>query len=227
MIIASNLDLKYPDGTLGLNNVNLVIPSSEVIFITGPSGSGKTSFLKLLMGMEQPSSGMLTVLGKNMTNISDKDLRGLRRIVGPIFQDFRLLDGRTVLDNVLIGMRFLDFTNKEMRDNSLSAIEKVGLSHKVKSLVDNLSYGERQRVAIARAVARKPLLIIADEPTGNLDRENSLNILELLKSFRNNETTVVITTHATHLIEDETDCLKIHVLNGVMSTQEVSYESFI
>lgn len=227
MIITSNLDLKYPDGTLGLNNVNLVIPSSEVIFITGPSGSGKTSFLKLLMGMEHPSSGMLTVLGKDMTNISDKELRNLRKTIGPIFQDFRLLDGRTVLDNVLIGMRFLDFTNKEMRDNSLSAIEKVGLSHKVKSLVDNLSYGERQRVAIARAVARKPLLIIADEPTGNLDRENSLNILELLKSFRNKETTVVITTHATHLIEDEVDCMKIHVLNGVMTTQEVTYESFV
>ena len=227
MISAKNVYLKYPDGTTGLKDINIMIPSGEVAYITGPSGSGKTSFLKLLMGMESPSSGTLTVFDKNMSDISSKELRKLRKSVGPIFQDFRLLNGRTVLDNVLIGMRFLDFSNKEMKINSIVTLERVGLYHKIDSLVDNLSYGERQRVAIARAVARKPSLIIADEPTGNLDKANSLNILELLTSFRDKNTTVIITTHATHLIEDETHCMKIHVHNGEMSFEEVFYESSI
>lgn len=225
MIIAEDLYLKYPDGTLGLKDVNLNIPNGSITYISGPSGSGKTSFLKLLMGMELPTSGKLMVSNYDMMHLKDKELRSLRRKIGPIFQDFRLLDGRTVLENVLIGMRFLDFSNKEMKEAALSSIERVGLGHKIKSLVDNLSYGERQRVAIARAVSRKPSLIIADEPTGNLDKNNSLNILELLKSFRDKDTTVIITTHATHLIEDEVNCIKIHVLNGELSVEEVAYES--
>lgn len=227
MIIANKLFLKYPDGTLGLRDVNMVIPSGEVVFITGPSGSGKTSFLKLLMGMEQPSEGSLTVLGEDMNEINVRNLRKLRRNIGPIFQDFKLLDGRTVYENVIIGMRFLDFSKSDINNLAQSTIKRVGLAHKVNSLVDNLSYGERQRVAIARAVARKPLLIIADEPTGNLDKDNSLNILDLLKSFRDNNTTVIITTHATHLIEDDDSSMKITVKNGEMSLKEVSYESFI
>lgn len=225
MIIAQDLYLKYPDGTLGLKDVNLTIPAGSITYISGPSGSGKTSFLKLLMGMEFPTSGSLMVSGYDMKNLRDRNIRALRRSIGPIFQDFRLLNGRTVLDNVLIGMRFLDFSNRHMKAAALLSIERVGLGHKVNSLVDNLSYGERQRVAIARAVARNPSIIIADEPTGNLDKENSLNILELLKSFSNRETTVIITTHATHLIEDEVNCIKIHVLNGELSVEEVTNES--
>ncbi len=224
MIIAENLYLKYHDGTIGLKDISLVIPPGQVVFITGHSGSGKTSFLKLLMGMESPTEGNLRVLNKDMNKINHKELRELRREIGPIFQDFRLLDGRTVLDNVLIGMRFLNFTKAQMKELALDAIERVGLSHKVKSLVDNLSYGERQRVSIARAVCRKPKLIIADEPTGNLDKENSLKILELLKSFKSDDTTIIITTHATHLIEDEVDCLQIRVKFGEMSLWEVQDE---
>ena len=227
MIIANNVYLEYPDKSLALKEINLVIPFGNVIYITGPSGSGKTSFLKLLMGIEKPSSGSLTVWGYDMNKVNEKNLRNLRKNIGPIFQDFKLLNGRTVLDNVLIGMRFLDLSKKEIKLNSIDAIKKVGLSHKINSLVDNLSYGERQRVAIARAVARKPSLIIADEPTGNLDKDNSLNILELLKSFRNENTTVIITTHATHLIEKEVDCMKVNVLDGRMSLGEVLYESFV
>ena len=227
MIIANNVYLEYPDKSLALKEINLVIPFGNVIYITGPSGSGKTSFLKLLMGIEKPSSGSLTVWGYDMNKVNEKNLRNLRKNIGPIFQDFKLLNGRTVLDNVLIGMRFLNLSKKEIKLNSIDAIKKVGLSHKINSLVDNLSYGERQRVAIARAVARKPSLIIADEPTGNLDKDNSLNILELLKSFRNENTTVIITTHATHLIEKEVDCMKVNVLDGRMSLGEVLYESFV
>lgn len=224
MIRAENLYLRYEDGTLALKNINLNIPKGKVVYITGHSGSGKTSFLKLIMGIESPTEGKLIVLEKSMKGIKQHELSELRRSIGPIFQDFKLLNGRTVLDNVLIGMRFLDFSTKEMKENAQSALEKVGLGHKIDALVDNLSYGERQRVAIARAVCRKPRLIVADEPTGNLDKDNSLKILSLLKSFKDENTTVIITTHATHLLEDESDYIRIRVNQGEMAVEEVVYE---
>lgn len=227
MINAKDILLKYPDGTIGLIDINLEVDSGQVVYITGPSGSGKTSFLKLLMGMVYPTSGLLTVLDESINSHNDRNIRKLRKSIGPIFQDFRLLDGRTVLDNVLIGMRFLDFSKTEMIKSAKDTINRVGLEHKTLSMVDNLSYGERQRVAIARAMARKPRLIIADEPTGNLDKANSLNILDLLTSYRDSNTSVIITTHATHLIQDATDCRKIKILSGKMTIEEAKYESSI
>lgn len=227
MINAKDILLKYPDGTIGLIDINLEVDSGQVVYITGPSGSGKTSFLKLLMGMVYPTSGLLTVLDESINSHNDRNIRKLRKSIGPIFQDFRLLDGRTVLDNVLIGMRFLDFSKTEMIKSAKDTINRVGLEHKTLAMVDNLSYGERQRVAIARAMARKPRLIIADEPTGNLDKSNSLNILDLLTSYRDSNTSVIITTHATHLIQDATDCRKIKILSGKMTIEEAKYESSI
>lgn len=227
MIEVKDVSLIYPDGTIGLQNINLNINPGEIVYITGPSGSGKTSFLKLLMGMEYTTSGSLNILGQSMKKESEKQIRDLRKSIGPVFQDFRLLKGRTVLDNVLLGMRFLDFNKKQMMINAIDAIDIVGLHHKTKSLVDNLSFGECQRVAIARAVARKPSVIIADEPTGNLDKENSLNILKLLTSFKDDKTTVIITTHATHLIEDIDEGMRIKVKNGNMVWERVHNESYI
>lgn len=227
MIKVNNVSLIYPDGTVGLDKINVEIGTGEIVFITGPSGSGKTSFLKLLIGMEYPTEGNLTVLGQAINHNQTSNIRKLRRRLGPVFQDFKLLKGRTVLDNVLIGMRFLNFSKIEMRAEAVNAIDRVGLSHKTFSLVDNLSFGECQRVAIARAIARKPSLIIADEPTGNLDIDNSLNILNLFTSFRDKNTSVIITTHATHLIEGIDNCRKIRIKKGKMSFTEVSYESFI
>ncbi len=223
MITTKNLSLRYKDGTFGLEDVNISIPPGEIVYITGQSGSGKTSLIKLLLGMEKPSSGELFVLGNSMDRITDKELQILRQQIGPVFQDFKLLDGRTVNENVLVGMRFLQIKKEDMYERSLKALEKVGLSHKVHSSVENLSYGERQRVAIARSVARNPKLIIADEPTGNLDKKNSVLILELLKSFRSPDTTVIITTHATHLIQDEKDCIHIQVDDGKMTIKEVPH----
>lgn len=227
MIESTDVSLKYPDGTVGLKNINVNIDTGEVVYITGPSGSGKTSFLKLLMGMEYPTSGSLKVLGQVISKENTSDIRKLRKLIGPVFQDFKLLTGRTVLENVIIGMRFLSFSNNEMKSNAHIAIDKVGLNHKTMSLVDNLSYGERQRVAIARAVARYPKLIIADEPTGNLDKVNSLNILDLLNSFRDDNTTVIITTHATHLIDDKKGFKRIRIKEGTMTVEEICYESSV
>ncbi|MFZ5969690.1 MAG: cell division ATP-binding protein FtsE [Bacillota bacterium] len=226
MIEAVNIGLTYPDGTVGLQNINMHIRAGEVVYITGPSGSGKTSILKLLMGIEHPSSGHLRVLGQPMKKDETAAIRQIRMAMGPVFQEFRLLQGRTVMENVLLGMRFLNFTRKQMKENASDALYKVGLSHKMQTIVDNLSWGERQRVAIARAVARKPALIIADEPTGNLDKDNAINILELLTSFKDNKTTVIITTHATHLIEDMNEGMIIQMDGGNMRWERVNNESY-
>lgn len=140
-------------------------------------------------------------------------------MIGPVFQDFRLIKGRTALENVILGMRFLDTPPGLIRKNARNALEKVGLEQKMLSLVEHMSWGECQRVAIARAVAREPALIIADEPTGNLDKDNAVNILELMKSFGDANRAVIITTHATHLIEGERHARHIRINNGTMSQE--------
>ncbi|HEY8420613.1 MAG TPA: ABC transporter ATP-binding protein [Thermoclostridium sp.] len=214
MIKANNVSLKYADGTVALHNVNLNIKPGEFVYIVGPSGSGKTSLLKLLMGIEFASSGSLYVLDQFMVKNEARNIRKLRRKIGPVFQEFRLIQGRTALENVLMGMRFLDIPNRQMIDNANNALKKVGLEHKASVMVEKLSYGEAQRVAIARAVARKPALILADEPTGNLDFDNAINIMNLLYNFKDENTTVLVTTHATHLIDNYRDASIIHVESG-------------
>lgn len=201
MIEAKNITLVYPNTTRALDNVDLDIQYGDLVYIIGPSGSGKTSLLKLLMGIEYPTEGRLKVLGQSIVKQEAPNIRKLRRNIGPIFQEFRLIEGRTAMENVILGMRFLDIPLKQIKENAHDALVKVGLEKKSLSLVENLSWGERQRVAIARAIARKPKLILADEPSGNLDKDNALNILSLLNSFKDEETTIIITTHATHLVD--------------------------
>ena len=219
MIEVKGVSLKYPDKTLALKDVDLEIEAGEVVYIIGPSGSGKTSLLKLFMGMEYPTEGSLKVLGQDLSKNNIKDIRRLRRMMGPVFQEFKLIKGRTAMENIILGMRFLGLSPREIKENAENALIKVGLEHKAYSNVENLSWGERQRIAIARAVARKPLLILADEPTGNLDKENALNILELLTSFKDENTAVIITTHATHLIEDSAKGRILEVNEGRISCE--------
>jgi cell division transport system ATP-binding protein len=214
MIEAKGVTLVYHDGTVALRNVELTIKPGELVYITGHSGSGKTSLLKLLIGMEYPTQGSLTVLGQSMKKGKNRKIRKLRKRIGPVFQEFKLIERRTALENVMMGMRFLGISPRKMKEWSISALTKVGLEHKINSKVEKLSWGEAQRVAIARAVARKPELIIADEPTGNLDYSNAVNILRILNSFRDQNTAVVITTHATHLIENQEDATYIDVNQG-------------
>lgn len=214
MIYAQGVSLKYQDGTIGLRNVNLNIENGDTVYITGPSGSGKTSLLKLFMGMEYPTEGSMTVMEQLIIPTEAKNIRKLRCVIGPVFQEFKLIRGRSVLENVMLGMRFLGISSECIRENAENSIIKVGLEHKMNSLVENLSWGESQRVAIARAVARKPSLILADEPTGNLDKDNAVKILELLNSFKDKSTTVIITTHATHLISGKKGDVFIHMNSG-------------
>lgn len=219
IIEGKNVSLVYEDGTIALNNIDINIESGEVVYITGPSGSGKTSLLKLILGMEYPTAGYLRVMNQLMTKEQASSIRRLRRKMGPVFQEFKLIKGRTALENVLLGMRFLDNYPNDIKEEAYNALVKVGLEHKISSLVENLSWGESQRVAIARAIARKPALILADEPTGNLDVDNALNILELLTSLKDEETTVIITTHATHLIEKMEEGKLLQVHNGEISCE--------
>lgn len=214
MIEAINLSLAYPDGTVALKDANFKIETGELVYIIGPSGSGKTSLLKLLLGEVYPTTGSLEILGQRISEKEVKKIRALRRKIGPIFQEFRLMKGRTVIDNVMQGIRFMDMPTKELKKNASEALERVGLTHKTSSMVENLSWGEKQRVSIARALVRNPALILADEPTGNLDKENALKILELLTSLQKQNTTVMITTHATHLIDLEKEATLIQVDRG-------------
>lgn len=219
MIEAKGVSLTYQDGTVALKDINLAILPGELVFVTGPSGSGKSSLLKLLMGMEYATSGNLKVHGQTMIKGKGRRIRKLRRAVGPIFQEFKLIEGRTAIENVMIGMRFLGISNRRMKEAATKALSRVGLEHKAHSRVENLSWGEAQRVAIARAVARNPVLILADEPTGNLDHDNAINILELLASFQDTNTTVIITTHATHLIEGQQKATFLRVDGGNITVE--------
>ncbi|MDD3174642.1 MAG: ATP-binding cassette domain-containing protein [Herbinix sp.] len=222
MIEAKGVSLTYHDGTVALKDVNIEVKPGELVYITGHSGSGKTSLLKLLIGMEYPTSGSLKILGQPIKRGKARKIRKLRKKIGPVFQEFKLIEGRTALENVMMGMRFLGISPRKMKTEAISALTKVGLEHKIRSKVENLSWGESQRVAIARAVARKPELILADEPTGNLDHDNAINILQILNSFRDNNTAVVITTHATHLIENQEDATYIRVNKGEITIEHSS-----
>lgn len=221
VIVARDMSFSYPDGTVALRNINMEIKTGDMIYITGPSGSGKTSLLKLLMGVEYPTEGTLNVLGQPIEKGQASKIRQMRRLIGPVFQDFRLVKGRTAIENVMVGARFLDFAPKKLKENAANALAKVGLEKKMFSLVDHLSWGECQRVAIARAVMRQPKLILADEPTGNLDKDNALNILGLFASLKEKDTTVVVTTHATHLIENMKEGKIIHIENGIICEERL------
>ncbi|OJV66026.1 MAG: ABC transporter [Clostridiales bacterium 38-18] len=220
MINSQDCSLTYKDGTDALKPFCLKIDKGEVVVILGASGSGKTSFLKLLLGIEKPTTGSLEVLGNQMSSMSTTQIRKLRMHIGPIFQDFRLIEGRTVLDNVLLGIRFLEIPKRERTELTLTSVERVGIQHKLNQVVDYLSWGERQRVAIARALARKPNLIIADEPTGNLDHDNAINVLNLLSNLAGPETTVIITTHAAHLIDEIPFTQIITIKEGLMEVKK-------
>lgn len=220
MINSQNCSLTYKDGTDALKPFNLKIDKGEVVVILGASGSGKTSFLKLLLGIEKPTAGTLEVLEHQMSNLSTAQTRSLRKQIGPIFQDFRLIEGRTVLDNVMLGIRFLEIPKRERTELTITSVERVGIKHKLNQVVDYLSWGERQRVAIARALARQPKLIIADEPTGNLDHDNAVNVLNLLSNLADADTTVIITTHAAHLIDEIPYTQMITIKEGVMEVKK-------
>jgi cell division transport system ATP-binding protein len=183
-----------------LADVTLRIEKGEFVWLTGPSGAGKSTLLKLLFCAESPTSGQILIGGKNVVRLSQGGIPYLRRNIGVVFQDFKLLANRTVLENVGYSLEVLGFSDAEIRERSLRRLNQVGLSHKASSLPRRLSGGEQQRVAIARALVNEPTILLADEPTGNLDPGLTDSILELLFDANARGTTVVVATHDRSLL---------------------------
>lgn len=190
----------YDNGTKALNGVNLEIADGEFAFIVGPSGSGKSTMMKLLIGEIRPTSGKVYVNDFDLTTIKNRQLPYMRRTVGVVFQDFRLIDKKTVFENVAFVMRAVGTPPRIIKKRVPYVLDLVGVLHKARRHPDELSGGEQQRVAIARALVNNPSVIIADEPTGNLDPQRSLEIMMLLERINELGTTVLVVTHEKALV---------------------------
>lgn len=202
MITFKNVSKRYPDGFVALNNVDLAIKSGEMVFLTGHSGAGKSTLLKLLASIERPTSGVIAISGQNIAQLKPAAIPYLRRKIGFVFQDHKLLFDRSVFDNVLLPLQISGFDSKSMATRARAALDKVGLLQKEKSMPITLSGGERQRLCIARAVVHRPAILIADEPTGNLDIAYARDIMTMFNSFNQVGVTVLIATHDASLLEN-------------------------
>ncbi|MGD8913358.1 MAG: cell division ATP-binding protein FtsE [Candidatus Thiodiazotropha sp.] len=200
MIHFHNVSKRYPGGHTGLSNVSLRIEAEEMVFLTGHSGAGKSTLLKLIGLLERPSAGQLHVNNRNLSRLKNRHIPYHRRDVGMIFQDHRLLHDRTVFDNVALPLVVAGVGHKEIGRRVRAALDKVGLLHKERDAPITLSGGEQQRVGIARAVVSKPPLVLADEPTGNLDPALSAEIMGLFKQFNQVGVTLLIASHDIDLI---------------------------
>ena len=201
MIEFVNIVKKYDHGIVALDNVNLKINKGEFAFLVGPSGSGKSTFLRLLIKEEEPTSGKILVEGKDITRMKKKDIPYLRRKIGFVFQDFRLLYDRTVEENIVFALRVIEASEREIKTHLKTVLQMVGLSGKEKFYPDQLSGGEQQRVALARALATKPPILIADEPTGNLDPKTAEEIFKTLLEINARGTTILVVTHAKDIVD--------------------------
>ncbi|WP_265447291.1 cell division ATP-binding protein FtsE [Acetivibrio straminisolvens] len=201
MVEYRSVSKKYPNGTLALSNINLTINKGEFAFFVGPSGSGKSTLLKLILKEEDPTEGEVFVNGYELSKMSRKEIPLLRRSLGVVFQDFRLLPNKTVYENVEFAMQITEALPKEIRRQVPMALALVGLSKKAKAYPNQLSGGEQQRVALARALVNNPALLIADEPTGNLDPETSWEIMKLLAEVNYRGTTVIVATHEKSIVD--------------------------
>ena len=201
MVVMTDVFKVYDNGTKALKGVTFTLNKGEFAFLVGPSGSGKSTIIKLLTGEIAPTDGHILVNGYDMNRIKMRRMPYLRRSLGVIFQDFRLIDNKTIYENIAFAMRVVGASNKEIRKRVPYVLELVGLEMKVKATPAELSGGEQQRVAIARALVNNPQLVVADEPTGNLDPARSLEILLLLQKINELGTTVLVVTHEKPLVD--------------------------
>ena len=200
IITLSNVSKAYATGAPALNGVDLHINKGEFVFIVGDSGSGKSTMIKLLLRELIPTSGDISVMGYDLVRIRHRKIPKFRRNLGIVFQDFRLLKDRNVYENVAFAQRIVQVSNKEIKRNVPSILATVGLAGKYKAKPRQLSGGEQQRVAIARALVNRPSILLADEPTGNLDPKNSWEIMKLLEQINENGTTVIVVTHNREIV---------------------------
>ena len=200
MINFTHVTKVYEVGTHALEDVSLQIQDGEFVFLVGPSGSGKSTIIKLITAELRPTSGSIFVDGYQLETIKRRQIPYMRRTVGVIFQDFRLIENKTVFDNVAFGMRIVGASGKEIQQRVPYVLDLVGLENRIRRLPNELSGGEQQRVAIARALVNNPSMIIADEPTGNLDPARSYEIMMLLERINALGTTVMVVTHEQELV---------------------------
>lgn len=201
MIRFENVSKTYPNGTVALKNLSVEINKGDFVFLVGSSGSGKTSFLRLVLREELPDTGVIHVSGKNVLKMPKWRVPYLRRNIGCVFQDFRLLPNKTVFENVAFALEVIGRPSETIKTQVTQVLDVVGLADKADNLPSELSGGEQQRVAVARAFVNRPILLLADEPTGNLDPANSEVIMQLLERINKAGTTVVMATHDKGLVD--------------------------
>jgi cell division transport system ATP-binding protein len=209
----------YPPDVVALEDISLSIPYGEMLFLTGMSGAGKTTLLKLICGMEHPDKGMVEVAGKDLDRIKNKEIPRLRQQIGMAYQDFKLLADRTVAQNIGMAMEVAYQNLKTIKKRVIELLQKLRLEHKHDALAGRLSRGEQQRVAVARAVANSPALILADEPTGNLDSKSTKLVMDLFRECNKKGTTVIIATHDESIFKD-TDHRVLELQSGRLLPQE-------
>ena len=195
MIELKEVTKEYSKGIAALNGVNIKIEQGEFVFIVGDSGSGKSTLIRLLMKELEPTSGRIKIMGQNLSTMTPNEIPFYRRKIGVVFQDFRLLKDRNVYENIAFALRVTEAPTRVIKKKVPAALSLVGLAQKYKSFPKELSGGEQQRVAIARAIVNEPSILLADEPTGNLDPENSWEIMRLLNEANERGTTVIVVTH--------------------------------
>ena len=201
MISLSQVSKRYPGGYEALKDISFTIEKGEMVFVTGHSGAGKSTLLNLIAAIEPPSSGSIIINGQNLSQLRRAAVPFLRRNFGLIFQDHKLLHDRSVFDNVMLPLEITGFDRNEAAKRTRAALDKVGLLEREKTMPIALSGGEQQRLCIARAIVHRPSILLADEPTGNLDSAYASDILEMFKSFNQVGVTVLIVTHDERLIE--------------------------
>ena len=200
MIQFKNVSKIYDNGTKALSDVNITINSGEFVFLVGPSGAGKTTAVKLLLREIQPTQGEIIVNGRDITKLKKKEIPFYRRNLGVVFQDFRLLPDKTVYENVAFAMEIVEARERDIRKQVPSVLAMVGLASKAYSYPHQLSGGEQQRATLARAIVNNPSILVADEPTGNLDPETAMDIMRLINMINHRGTTVIMATHASDIV---------------------------
>ena len=228
MIEFRNVNKTYDTGTVAVNNANFKIDKGEFAFLVGSSGSGKSTLIKMILKEEEPTSGNIIINGKDTTFLKTKRVPYLRRSMGVVFQDFRLLPDKTVYENVAFAMHIVKATPKHIRRQVPMVLSLVGLSDKSKVYPNELSGGEQQRVALARALVNNPSMLIADEPTGNLDPDTAWEIMNLLNDINLRGTTIVVTTHAKDIVDKmKKRVIQIEKGNIIRDDKKGGYDSEI
>ena len=200
LIKIKDVDKTYKTGVTAVYNLNLNIEKGEFVFVIGSTGCGKSTLIKMLYREEKPTNGTINIGGINVSKLKNRNVYKLRRKIGVVFQDFKLLPKSTVYENVAFALEIFGLPNSEIHSKVLKALELVGLKHKAKNYPNQLSGGEQQRVAIARAIVNGPKLLICDEPTGNLDENTSMEIMKVLEEINKLGTTIIMVTHDTEIV---------------------------